>query len=155
MSSDDSVETEVVFKRFPLRLAARSTEHHQDLFREFALLAVDSADASDTVPGRLLALIEALGRRYQPQTAHEEEREQALARGEIEADLSIRVPASAGSAATALGEMLDEADEFCRAGDLLTLAAPDDSVEFRRWYLGEIVGQLAGRAPTPWPGDLH
>jgi hypothetical protein len=65
------------------------------------------------------------------------------------------VPASAGSAATALGEMLDEADEFCRAGDLLTLAAPDDSVEFRRWYLGEIVGQLAGRAPTPWPGDLR
>ena len=155
MTSDEPAETEVLFKRFPLRVAARSTEHHQDLFREFALLAGAGVDAPDTVPGRLLALIEQLGRRYQPQTAHEEERERALARGEVEADLSIRVPVSAGEAARDLGRMLDEADEFCRSGSLLTLAAPAESVDFRRWYLGEIVGQVAGRAPVPWPGGLH
>ena len=46
--------------------------------------------------------------------------------------------------------MLDEADEFCRHSDLLTLATPADLVAFRRWFLGEIIRQLDGGAPRPW-----
>jgi hypothetical protein len=50
-------------------------------------------------------------------------------------------------------DMLDEADAFCRGGDLLMLATPDDQVAFRRWFLAEFVTQLGGGAPTPWPGE--
>jgi hypothetical protein len=50
--------------------------------------------------------------------------------------------------------MLDETDEFCREGALLTLAPPEDVVAFRRWYLAELVEQVAGRPAQPWPGDL-
>src|SRR5262245_27863892 len=104
--------------RFPLRLGARATEYYQGLFREFALLAASTPDDTHAVPARLLALIDALGRRYPTQTEHEEERRAALDRGELQADFVIAVPASAAAPSRALDGLLDEADEFCRSGDL-------------------------------------
>ncbi len=45
---------------------------------------------------------------------------------------------------------------FCLQGQhLLTLATPEPSVRYRRWYLGEFSGQLAGKAPTSWPDYLR
>ena len=155
MTSDvTETKADVRLLRFPLRLAARATEYYQGLFREFALLAASTPEDTDAVPVRLLALIDALGRRYPAQTEHEEERRAALDRGEVAADMVISVPVSAADASRTLDRMLDEADEFCRAGELLTLAAPEDVSAFRRWYLAEIIIQLSGRAPTPWPGEL-
>ena len=79
--------------------------------------------------------------------------EAALERGEIAIDLTYRVPPVAAGAVQALDEMLDEADEYCRRGDhLLTLAAPPESVRFRKWFLGGFTDQFGGAAPTPWPG---
>jgi hypothetical protein len=74
-----------------------------------------------------------------------------IARGATTVDLEIDVPAGAGAAAAEMLSILAEADEFCRRGELLTLAASPEYVEFREWFLGEIVRQLAGRPPTPWP----
>ena len=51
--------------------------------------------------------------------------------------------------------MLDETDEFCRDGTLLTLQADDDVVAFRRWYLREVVDQIAGRPARPWQGGAR
>jgi hypothetical protein len=51
-----------------------------------------------------------------------------------------------------LCDLLDEADEFCRAGDrLLTLAAEPELVAFRHWYLGEFWKQVEGAEPVSWP----
>lgn len=88
------------------------------------------------------------------------ERDAALAAGAESVDLTYHVPPAAAEASRALGALLDEADEFCRAGGaLLTLATPPEARRFREWYLQEFVGQVAGAAPTPWPdyaraGDL-
>ena len=46
-----------------------------------------------------------------------------------------------------LPRTLAEADEFCRRGELLTLATPPEYVAFREWFLGEIVRQLDGQPP--------
>lgn len=154
MISDDDELIEIHFLRFPLRVSARATEHFSELRREFALLAASTPTDCETVPARLLALIDALGRRYPPQTEHEAERQAALERGERSAELAVKVPASAAAASVALNDMLDEADEFCRTGTLLTLAAPPDVAAFRRWYLAEVVAQVQGAEPTPWPGGL-
>lgn len=145
---------EVQLLGYPLRVAQRATEHYNDIFREFALLAGDQPHEGREVPRRLLALVDALGRRYPRQQAHEQEREAALARGELSADFVISMPRSAGDASAELDAMLDETDEFCLAGKLLTLAAPDDVVEFRRWYLQEVVVQTRGGPATHWPGEL-
>jgi hypothetical protein len=66
-------------------------------------------------------------------------------------DLEIDVPAGAAPAAAEMQATLAEADEFCRNGELLTLAASPEFVAFRNWFLGEIVRQLDGDPPTPWP----
>jgi hypothetical protein len=139
--------------RYPLRLGMRASEHYEEVFREFAILAGDPEVTGD-VPARMLALIDALGRRYARQQQHEIEREQALQRGESSRDMQIRIPPSAAAASVELDRMLDETDDFCRDGTLLTLGPPDDVVAFRRWYLREVVDQVAGRPPRPWPGEL-
>jgi hypothetical protein len=150
----DDAPVDVHLVRYPLRLGQRATEHYEEVFREFALMAGDGPGHSEGVPARLLALVDALGRRYAPQQEHEMAREEALARGEREHDFTITVPASAAAASEVLGAMLDETDDFCRAGTLLTLAAPDDVVAFRRWYLRQVIDQVAGQPPQPWPGGL-
>ena len=64
----------------------------------------------------------------------------------------LDIPVEAGPASQILNDMIDEADEYCRRGQhLLTLESPADCVAYRRWYLGEVVGQLAGADPVPWP----
>ena len=78
--------------------------------------------------------------------------EEALERGESEIDLTYHVPPAAAGAAQQLGDMLDEADEYCRRGNhLLTLATPAEELRFRRWFISEFVDQLRGAPPTPWP----
>lgn len=145
----------VSLRRYPLRLGVRASQHYEEVFREFALLAASRQHDDESVPVRLLALIDALGRRYARQHALEEERDAALRRGELERDFTIQVPASAAEASLVLGAMLDETDEFCRDGTLLTLAAPDEVVAFRRWYLEQVVDQVAGRPAQPWAGELR
>lgn len=145
---------EIELLRYPLRLGARASEHYEEVFREFAILAGASPESTEDVPARMLALIDALGRRYARQQDHEIEREEALLRGELSRDMVISVPPSAAEAGIELDRMLDETDEFCREGALLTLAPPEDVVAFRRWYITELVEQVAGRPAQPWPGDL-
>lgn len=145
---------DIALRRYPLRLGIRASQHYEEVFREFALLSAHEPQDADSIPVRLLALVDALGRRYARQERHEAERDAAAQRGELERDFVIQVPRSGAQASEVLDRMLDETDNFCRAGVLLTLAAPEDVVAFRRWYLHQVIDQVAGRAPTPWPGDL-
>jgi predicted phosphoribosyltransferase len=142
---------EVRLLGFPLKLHQRATEHHEELMREFQLLALDE---SKDVPRRLVELIDELTATYSSaSSAADAVRDAALERGEESVDLTYVVPAAAAEACERLERMLDEADEFCRSDQLLTMAAPDDAVAFRRWYLSEFPAQIAGAAPTPWPGE--
>lgn len=151
----DDPFVDIALLRYPLRLGVRASQHYEEVFREFALLAASQPQGGDSIPVRLLALVDALGRRYARQEAHEAERDAAVLRGETARDFVITVPVSAASASLALEAMLDETDAFCRDGLMLTLAAPVDVVAFRRWYLRQVVDQVGGAAATPWPGELR
>jgi len=132
----------------PLDVYARASEHNDELLREFALIREEN---SDHVPSRLLALIEELDARFGKFTEGPTLAIQAaLDRGDADLDLSYEVPPEAAAAARRLGTLLDEADEFCRSGELLTLATLPESVTFRRWFLDEFVLQVNGRPPRPW-----
>ncbi|MGH8866493.1 MAG: hypothetical protein ACRDYU_00670 [Actinomycetes bacterium] len=137
---------------FPLSAYAAAAEHQAALAREFTLIAYRNGDGDrQAVPARLRDLVDTLTRRFSglvdPQNA---QRDQAMAEGRDSVDLEFHLPASARDACLALLALLDEADEFCRSGDLLTLATPPDLVQFRRWYLGEFVRQVDGEAPRRW-----
>jgi hypothetical protein len=143
---------EVRLLRLPLGLWLRAQEHADDLLREFALVAAD-ADARAATPGRLLKLIDELTAGYgQFSDSQRRAMDAAVERGDREIDLVYHVPPGAAGAAQQLGDIFDEADEYCRRGDhLLTMATPPEQVRFRNWFIGEFVEQLAGRPPVPWP----
>jgi len=141
--------------RLPVPVRERAQEHSEALMREFALIASEARDdpSGDHVPARLLRLVESLNQAYAGFTGEQEAQLHAAAeRGDAEIDLHYRVPPAAAGAAGELGRLLEEADEYCRAGrHLLTLATPEESVRLRDWFLGEFEGQAQGRHPVAWP----
>jgi hypothetical protein len=155
VTADDVELVDVVLVSLPVEAFRRSQQHHDALLREFALVAADvDADRDphvDTVPRRLLSLVSELAQQFgrfsvEPSTQLRD----AIDNGVVRIDVHFRVPAAAKDAAINLGRLLDEADEYCRRGDLLTLATPPDTLAFRRRYLEEFVRQIDGAPARPW-----
>ena len=123
----------------------------QALNREFELIRRSEQDTS-IVPHRLQSLIDELDGRFggfgdEPSAALAA----AVERGDKSIDLTYRLPAPVGEAARLLGELLDEADTYCRAGEhLLTLVTPPECLRYRHWFLREFERQVQGLEPMPW-----
>jgi hypothetical protein len=153
--TSSSTLVEVHLLGLPVPVWARAQERTDELIREFTLIAADlrQQGGHTDVPVRLIELVDALTAQYGGlSTTQEAQLSAAADAGEerIE-DLVFHVPPEAAAAAIALGGLLDEADEYCRAGEhLLTLASPPDVVRFRNWYLEEFTRQLVGDPATPW-----
>lgn len=136
----------------PLDVMARAQEQHEGLLREFALIANPHPNTDYDVPRRLLDVATALRERFAAFTAEPNALiERAMQRGDRSIDTQMQLPAEAREAALSLAALLEEADDYCRKGELLTLATPPELVTFRRWYLGQIVDQIEGAAPVAWP----
>jgi len=136
----------------PLDVMARAQEQHEGLLREFALIANPHPNTDYDVPRRLLDVATALRERFAAFTAEPNALiERAMQRGDRSIDTQMQLPVEAREAALSLAALLEEADDYCRKGELLTLATPPELVTFRRWYLGQIVDQIEGAAPVAWP----
>lgn len=144
---------DVVLLGFPLALFDRSREHMDGLMRELTFVAQARRQSQEHgVPERLLELVDELVARYAGlNAAPEAERDEALDRGEESVDLSFRAPPDVGPDTQRLGDLLDEVDRYCAAGEhLLSLVTPPECVRFRRWYLGEFLRQVDGAPPQRW-----
>jgi hypothetical protein len=49
---------------------------------------------------------------------------------------------------------MEQADAFCRAEQLLTIATTPVERRFRTWFIDEFIGQAEGADPVPWDGPL-
>lgn len=140
----------VELRDFPIAVHSRAEEHSEGLKREFTLIA--GGEAGDAVPRRVLDLADRLEQQYGDYTAGSQRQiDQARERGEKFITVHVQVPATARAAALELGEMLAEADEYCRAGDLLSLVPDPDVLRFRTWYIEQFVHQIDGEPPVSWP----
>jgi hypothetical protein len=154
--SDDGTDVhEVRLLNVPLRVLAAGREHHDEVMREFAMLALDEELDKGHVPARMIELVEILGRRYGAAGERPDaEVDAAIERGETTVDLVYHVPAHIAQAAEQLEELMAEADEFCRQRQMLALERPPVVRQFADWYLDEFRRQVAGQAPRPWDGPL-
>ena len=150
-TDDEQEYATVVLVDAPLVIWQRATEHHDELMREMALLAL--AKDRPELPNRLLQLVDVLGSTYGAAGDRYDDldRHEALARGEDRATLTFSVPLSQGPRALQMRALLDEADEYCRT-HLLTLQQPPVEAAFARWYVEQFARQCAGGDPEPWPG---
>lgn len=137
--------------QIPTAIHQRATEHLDGLAREFALIH-DSAREHSSVPSRLRELVDSLHGQFEGLgDAENAQLREAAAAGLPEIDLTYHVPAAWADACVVILELLDETDDYCRSGALLTLATPPEAVAYRRWVFGEFIRQVAGDDPVPWP----
>lgn len=133
----------------PVGLSLQQDRHLDELVRELQLLSVDqgsveSAALAEEIRGLLVSPTHArlTGRR----TA-----ERAREEGKEVVDVDMAMPREFSGLILQLHEAVTRADELCRDGRLLTLAAPPGVQELRSWMTHEIVAQATrGATPTPW-----
>jgi hypothetical protein len=81
-----------------------------------------------------------------------EQAQQAVGASDGRVDIELMLGESAADSVRELVGLLDEADQLCAAGELLTLPAPDEVRRLRGWVDEEVWSQLRlGREPRPCP----
>jgi hypothetical protein len=150
--TDDLITVEIV--GLPVDVQFEAQQQNDELTRELVLVAEQLRQEGDSaaLPVRFVELVSTLSTRYSMFTAEQEQQlRTAIESGADRLDMTYRVPRSAAAAAAHLGDILDEADDYCRRGRLLlTLATPEKLVTYRRWFLDQFVSQAAGGPPVAW-----
>lgn len=155
-----SAETVTVHLReFPVPLAAKAREVSENVLHEFALITADVVDsaapaAEHQVPVRLLDLIVTLTQELHEQLDVAGRRLEAAIAGGAETipDHVLEWPVERAAQARAVADMWDEADQYCWTHDGLSgLATPAEVAAYRRWLFAQVLDQIEGRGPVPWP----
>lgn len=140
----------------PIQPMIRTAAHYDALYREFRLILELDPSHREAVPGRLLSLIDGLGTSFLGVgRVVEETWDTAVAENRDSIDLYFRLPPEAGPAVLRYNRLLDEADDYCRRFELLTIAPTDEAVSVRGWAFGQIVSQCQGEPPTCWSQQCH
>jgi PAS domain S-box-containing protein len=144
--------TEIVLRQYPVGEARAVAEYYRTLFREFTLIAAADPSARHTPSLRLLGLVRDVRARYEEigGTLNRQVRA-ARARGHQHEDLVVPLERAARDHVLRLGHLLREVDRYARKGLLLTPPTPPAVAAVRDWYLHELVEQLEGAPPLPWP----
>jgi hypothetical protein len=150
MTPDPVGVKQIVLLECPVELLAQSRAHNDALMRELAFATAD-ADR-DAAPVRLLELVDELRRRLAGLDADVEDQLAAARAADAPVvDLQVTLPRDGRDVALELAKLFDEAEEYCRRGELLTVAESEEPRRFRTWYLEEYVRQLDGEQARPWP----
>ena len=126
----------------PLALYVGFQQHFRELRREVRLLAL--AHESDYPLAKSLSdLFGSLDRQLR-EGIGVEQIEAALAQGSESTDLVVHMPRATATTLVRFVELLELADEFCRAERLLSLARSAEQRKFQAWFLTEFVRQANG-----------
>jgi hypothetical protein len=137
----------------PVDLYLEASRHTAEIVREFALISFgERSGVNEHVPDRLLELVTELRQRHRRSTDAIRARfEEAAQAGQTAVDLELPAVDAAADITERLTDLLDAADQFCRSGDLLTLASSPDVVAWRHWWRDQVLHQVhEGADPTPW-----
>jgi hypothetical protein len=119
--------------------------HLDDLLQEFRLIGsgMETGILDVEVPRRLVALAEALNQRYESERLINRQMvDAAIERGDETVTLELLVPVDAAGLIEEYRDLLEQADEYCRRGALLTLELPREMAEFRRQVFDDLLRQL-------------
>lgn len=149
---DDSATAVVDLARVPLQRIVDMRRHYHELRRELSLLSLAH---QDDYP--LAKDLTEVFRRFEQSipSSVTTQINDALGRGEATVNLQVRVDPMSSTVIEQMLDLLDLADEFCRAKRLLSLARTSQQREFQQWYFGEFLRQTRGEPPSAWPPVQH
>ncbi len=129
----------------PVQRHLRMRHHLNDMLRELTLIGLGEHSEGDSdVPARLVQFVADVRVRFADAgVLFQRQLRDAVSEGRQTVTFELSLPPAAGQWARSFAEYFDEADEFCRAGELLTLASPPDVVAHRHWLADEVERQLA------------
>jgi anti-sigma regulatory factor (Ser/Thr protein kinase) len=145
----------VRFPGVPLDGYLELQAHNDALFRELELVSIELEAAHDADQASPLAdLVDQLYRRFRGQRdSYRDVVAAAKDRGEATVELETTAsPDSVGPAWTYLG-LLEQADELCRSGVLLTPEPPAHVKALRRWFVEQMAAQLLDGGPPAGQGS--
>jgi PAS domain S-box-containing protein len=152
----------VVLPGLPPTLWLAAAQHHDALLRELALFRAGRQQTTDD-----LAVADAarFAIRCAVDDALAAAREKGLARDPLPAghparltavppalDLRIEVDDDASATFAVLQDVLDEAERLATSGRLLARPGLPEVIAIRDWAAEQVISQLAGLPPSPWPG---
>jgi anti-sigma regulatory factor (Ser/Thr protein kinase) len=132
----------------PLALYVGFQHHFRELRREVRLLAL-AHENHYPLAKSLSDLFGSLDRQLRDGIGVEQI-EAALAQALESTDLVVHMPRATATTLVRFVELLDLADEFCRAERLLSLARTSEQRKFQAWFLTEFVRQAKGEPPLSW-----
>jgi anti-sigma regulatory factor (Ser/Thr protein kinase) len=142
----------VCLNDLPIDIYLEAEEHHDGLMREFALMRRAAGDERISRSPRLVEIAAALtGEFGAANLARRRQVEAARRAGATAVDLAVPFDANAQTVVRATADLLDELDELCAQDHMLTRPSSARLRRFRRWYADEVLRQLDGQAPSPWP----
>ena len=140
----------LTIRGIPVQVYLAAQEHGDALLREFSLIAESGARDTD-VPSRLVEMARVARVAFAgPEADRRSQIDVAVLRGQEVMDLEFSVPLIAEPFTEDLWALLDEADEYCRSGDLLTLAATAEVKRFRVWFFEQVLAQFRREPGPPW-----
>ena len=159
---------EVVLRDMPATLWLAAREHHDALLRELALLlgsqdaaeqtALTAADlaaadeARTTISEALAAEVDHARRTGRARVPLPQYHPGALPPVPASTDLRLRVHPDRGSVFARLQDVLDEGERLAHVERLLVRPGLPEIVAVRDWACEQVIAQLAGSPPAPWPG---
>jgi PAS domain S-box-containing protein len=148
---------EVVLRQYPIEHSAAVVAYYRSLFRELVLIAAADPSERHSAPRRLRSLVRDARERYREMGgAFARQIRGARSEGRGEVDVVLPVVPAAREHALRLGHLLRELDRYARRGLLLTPPTPPIVAGLRDWHLHELVEQIDGAPPLPWPEwDRH
>jgi len=157
--------TEVLLAAMPATLWLSARQHHDAILRELVLhqaqhaeLDVDltAADtARTTISNALMSAIDVAHVAGLTRPALPDGHPSPLPWVPEHLDLGITVQSDAASQFAALQDVLDVAERLAVSGDLLCRPALPEIIAVRDWVCEQIIAQLSGIPPSPWPGTAQ
>ena len=121
--------------------------HNDALFRELELISIELETDDARVASPLTDLVDQLYRRFRGQRdSYRDVVAAAQGRGQATVELETTVPPAAAGAARSYLALLEQADELCRSGILLTPEPPPTS---------DAAALVHGADGRPAPGRRH
>lgn len=156
---------DVSLLRMPPTLWLAARQHHDSLLRELALYRaarpelpleehqLAQADAArTTISSTLEAQLARMRLQGVQRLPLPEGHPSPLPLLPASVDLVVPVPHTAGATFAVLQDVLDAAEQLALHGELLVTPGLPEVVAVRDWACEQVISQLSGGSPLPWPG---